>query len=293
MNQNYCLVRKNKIYTEIYDELLDYELSMNNSDHNDKIKIYLEKKILNEKYIEISEIFTEQDDILSDLIIKITSQTSNPNLQGNTVMVYADDDSMYELFHMEDLTKSRVLLDDDLNEFGSISNTHLLPIYWDYGIFKSVYSDGKIRGDTISKEDMVKILIQNYYHTGVLIHLDGKLQQIEFTGENPFKVIGNNFVQSNPTEIVGFSLLPFIENSSDETINQKASTILGREIKGRVFISLLCPTTNKKYWNIFSSSINNLLEISKDQEKVKKIYEELDRDDKHINPFYLLKKYFN
>lgn len=292
MKQNYCLIKKNKIYAEIFDELLEEELSMNKIEDNSKIQRYFEKKIMDIDYINISEIFTDRDEILSDLILKITSEVSNKNLQGNTVSVYADDDFMYELFHMEDLTKTRILSDDDLNEFGSISNTHLLPIYWSCGIFKTVYKDGKLYGDLINKSDILKILTQNYYHTGVIVSADGKIQEIEFTGENPFKVIGTNFVQSNQTEILGFNLLPFIENCSDSTdINILASSILGREIKGRVFISLLCPTTNKKYWSIYSSTINNILKIGKDQEKAKKIYGELDADDKYINPFYLLKKY--
>ena len=41
---NYCELGKNKIYGEMYEELLDEELNMNNSNHNDKIKSYLKKK---------------------------------------------------------------------------------------------------------------------------------------------------------------------------------------------------------------------------------------------------------
>jgi hypothetical protein len=292
MNQNYCEIKKNKIYAEIYDELLDEELSMNNKEHNEKIKTYIEKKILKSDFIKLSENFTTKNDIISDVIINITSDVQNENLQGNTVIMFGNDNEMYELFHMEDLTKSHS--DDDLNEFGSISNIDLLPIYWGSGIFKSKYVDGVIKGDIITKQDVINLFIQNYYHKGVMIGLDGKMFELEFTGEDPFKVIGNNFIQSNTTDVVGFNIIPYIEKVDIEKsniLNEIGTKLLGREIHGRLFISLLCPTTNKKFWNITTTTVNNLLKILNNEEIINEIYKNIEPDDKYINPFYLLKKY--
>ena len=78
----------------------------------------------------MSKPFGSIEGIIEDVIIKITGEAKNENLQGNTVLMFADDDNMYELFHMEDLTKSHP--DDDLNELGSISNIHLQPVYWGF-----------------------------------------------------------------------------------------------------------------------------------------------------------------
>ena len=75
MKQNYCEIKKNKIYADIYDELLDEELSMNNSEHNNKIKTWITKKILKLNYIELSDCFESIDDIIADIIIKITQIT--------------------------------------------------------------------------------------------------------------------------------------------------------------------------------------------------------------------------
>jgi hypothetical protein len=72
MKQNYCEIKKNKIYADIYDELLDEELSMNNNEHNNKIKSWITKKILNLNYIELSDCFESIEDIIADIIIKIT-----------------------------------------------------------------------------------------------------------------------------------------------------------------------------------------------------------------------------
>jgi len=296
MNQNYCYVDKNKIYGEIYDELLDEELSMNNSQDNNKIKAYIEKKIIKEKYINLSEFFVDNKEIISDLILKITSDVSNDNLQGNTMLLYADLDEMYELFYLEDLTKSHINYDCDLNEFASITNIHLLPIYWGGGIFKSTYSNGIIKGDIIKKEDLAKLFIQNFYHQGVMIGINGELTPIEFTGEDPFRVIGNNFTQSNPTNIIGFNIVSYIEKGytdtdTDTNINNEfGSKLLEKEIKGRVFISVLCPTTNKKFWNINIKTISNIMTILNNENLSKQINRELDLTDKDINPFYLVNK---
>lgn len=286
MNQNYCFINKNKIYGEIYDELLEEELSMNNNEHNDKIKRYIEKKIKTSNYISLSEVFVSNEELISDLILKITSEIPNENLQGNTVLMFAGPNEMYELFHMEDLVK-KSQTDNDLNEFGSISNIQLLPIYWGCGIVKTSYLDGNFKGSIISKDDIINLFIQNYYHVGVMIGFDKNLLEIEFTGEDPFKIIGSNFSQSNVTDVIGFNIIPYIEKGSNE-INYLGSKLLGREIKGRLFVSLLCPTTNKKFWNINKQTINNILKILDNKEKCEMIYKELEMTDKDINPFYLL-----
>lgn len=286
MKINYCLIDKNKIYAEIYDELLEEELSMFNKDHNDKIKYYLEKKITNSKFINESNIFDSNNEIMNDLILKITSKISNDNLQGNTVLMFASPDEMYELFHMEDLITK--INDEELNEFASISNIHLLPVFLSCGIFKSTYLTNVIKPSLISIKDIANIFIQNYYHIGVMIGINEELLEIEFTGEDPFKVIGTNFTQSNVTNVIGFNLIPYFENSND--LNVIASKIMGRELKGRMFISLLCPTTNKKFWNIDITTVKNIVKILSNEKLFANIEKELDKIDKDINPFYILKK---
>ena len=87
---------------------------------------------------EVQENFIENsDDVIPDLIEKITSTIQNENLQGNTILLYATINEMYELFHMDDLTSK--ISEDELNEFGVMSNIHLMPVYWSCGILKSTY----------------------------------------------------------------------------------------------------------------------------------------------------------
>ena len=291
--QNYCYIGKNKIYAEIYDELLDEELSMYNQEHDYKIKDYIKKKINSEKYISLSEKIVGTDDIVSDLILKITNEANMTDLQGNTILMFADSKQMYEMFYMENLVKS--FEDTELNEFGSISNIQLQPVYWGCGVFKTTYSNGKLNTSIITKNDIANIFIQNYYHMGVMIGTNPDTNNwidIEFTGEVPHKVIGQKFVQSNITEVVGFNLMPFVEENSTEQ-NSIATKLFGREMKGRVFVTLLCPSTQKKYWNIQSSDLKDILKVSENMELKEKINELLNDSSnvsKDQNPFYYLNK---
>ena len=293
MKSNYCELRKNKIYAEVYDELLDEELNMNNPSHNDKIKYWMEKKLKSSNFIQISNTFENKHDLIEDLILKIDDDANNnSNIQGNTLMMYADDNSMYELFYMEDLTKK--IPESELNEFGSITNIFLQPVCWTCGIFKSSYgNDGNIYSDTITKSDVIKLYIQNYYHKGVMLNPDGSMTEIEFTGENPFNIIGNNFTQSNTLDLFSFNLIPWIENLSSTQLNENASKIIGNEIYSRVFFTIVCPNTNKKFWDITPTTIVNIIKIIDNKEIQTKIQHEIDQAEININPFYFIKKCVN
>lgn len=296
MKSNYCELRKNKIYAEVYDELLDEELNMNNPSHNDKIKYWMEKKLKSSNFIQISNTFENKQDLIEDLILKIDADANNPNIQGNTLMMYADDNSMYELFYMEDLTEK--IPETELNEFGSITNIFLQPVCWTCGIFKSSYgNDGKVYSDTITKSDVIKLYIQNYYHKGVMLNPDGSMTEIEFTGENPFNMIGNNFTQSNTLDLFSFNLIPWIENTSSTSnftqLNENASKIIGNEIYSRVFFTIVCPNTNKKFWDITPTTIINILKIIDNKEIQTKIQQELEQAEININPFYFISKCSN
>ena len=295
MELNYCELKKNTIYAEMYDELLDEELNMNKSEHNDKIKTYLEKKINTSDFIKISDKFSDSNIMMEDLILKIESDAPNFKLQGNTLLMYADYSSMYELFYMEDLTQSISSIQSScLNEFGSLSNIFLQPVCWTCGIFKSSYgSDGKIYSDTITKSDVSKLFISNFYHKGVIINQDGSMLELEFTGEDPYKIIGTNYTQSNTIDLFGFNIVPWVEkiqNPNDTQFNLSASKILGSKTFGRVFFAIVCPNTNKKFWDIKIKTIEDILFVIDNKDIQDKISKEVEMAEININPFYIMKK---
>ena len=295
MELNYCELKKNTIYAEMYDELLDEELNMNKSEHNDKIKTYLEKKINTSDFIKISDKFSDSNIMMEDLILKIESDAPNFKLQGNTLLMYADYSSMYELFYMEDLTQSISSIQSScLNEFGSLSNIFLQPVCWTCGIFKSSYgSDGKIYSDNITKSDVSKLFISNFYHNGVIINQDGSMLELEFTGEDPYKIIGTNYTQSNTIDLFGFNIVPWVEkiqNPNDTQFNLSASKILGSKTFGRVFFAIVCPNTNKKFWDIKIKTIEDILFVIDNKDIQDKISKEVEMAEININPFYIMKK---
>ena len=67
--------------------------------------------------------------------------------------------------------------------------------------------------------------------------------------------------------------------------------MIGEEIKGRVFITLLCPTSNNRIWNIKKSTIENILKILNDDLRYNSIISEIEKDEKIKNPFFFTKKY--
>jgi hypothetical protein len=295
---SYCELKKNKIYEEMYDELLDEELSMNNPEHNDKIKNYLNKKINSSNFVSLSNDFSNTEELMEDLILKITSVANNTNLQGNTLMMYANDDEMYELFHMEDLTQTIRSSGIELNEYGSLTNIFLQPVCWTCGIFKSTYKTGKIQMDRITKSDVSKLFISNYYHKGVMVNPDKTMIEIEFTGEEPFRMIGNNYTQSTTIDLFGFSIVSWIEKINNTNLttdsnqfNEIASKILGSETYGRVFFSLVCPNTNKKFWDITIKTIENISKVIGNKEIENQIQKEVEMAEININPFYIIKKH--
>ena len=286
---NYCLIEANNLYAQFYDDILDEELSMQREEDTFKIKYYLEKKIINESKIKISDICSSED-LMSNIVNDIKkSIEKQDNIQGNTIILYGNDDYMFEAVYFEDLVNEKDL--NYLNEFCSVINIEMYPILWSCAIIKTTYDKKKISRTLITKKDIYELYINNHYHLGVMININGTMQEVEFTGEEPFKTIGNTFKFGNTTDVIGFSLFHFYENNDKNDINNLASSIVGKKLYGRIFLTLLCPLTNKKYWNLTTNTINNILEVLNDQELVKKISKET--CEKNSNPFLLIKKIFN
>lgn len=295
MSNNYCLVQKNKIYEELYDVLEDEELIMDNPSHKDNIKNIISKKC--DSYmgsiIKLSKDFASPNETLEELMVEITQGLDNENLQGNTLMLFADDKHMYDIIFLEEIGASQN--DGELNQFMSISNIELSPIYGNTAIIKSSYENSSLVQSSISKEDVINLLINNFYHKGVLVNIDGSLLELEFAGDNPNIVIGGNFKMLSPISLFGLTIVGFQEDGKEK--NKIASDFYGKEIYGRFFIAMLCPISNKKFWNLNINLLNNLMKLlnyasgtSEQKNKINELEKELN-EDKLKNPLFLIKKY--
>lgn len=297
---NYCLIKKNKIYEDLYDILEDKELVMENPEHKERI-IYeiknLAKTYYNKKMITLSNIFDNSEETLEDLMINITDDTESveesESLQGNTLLMYANSNFMYEVVFMEQLGINKS--DDYLNQLSSISNIELAPIYGKTAIVKTSYVNGSLTPSIILEEDITDLIINNFYHTGIMINSDSSMLELEFAGDNPNRIIGGNFKMMTPLSLFGLHLVCYQEEG--ETVNELASKVYGKELKGRLFVAILCPITNKRFWSIsidFMDSLIKLLDYTTGTAEQKKKIEELENelnDDKLRNPFFLVKKY--
>ncbi|AYV80147.1 MAG: hypothetical protein Gaeavirus12_5 [Gaeavirus sp.] len=290
---NYCLVKQNNIYEELYDILSDEDLIMDNPNHKESIKYKIKQLQLSKSFI-LSKEFDNNEQVFEDLMIEITRE-DNPEHQGNTLILYADDNAVYEVIFIENLITPNNN-DSELNQFASISNLELSPIYNTCAIIKTSYQSGNLVNTSITYNDIIHIMTNNFYHTGVLINPDNTLTELEFSGDKPNLVIGNTFIQSSPIQLFGLSLVLYIE--SGDSPNNTASLISNSEIKGRVFITTLCPITSKRFWSLTTSTIKNITKLLSYQTsnnpeltaKFNKLTNEIS-DDKRGNSFYFIKKY--
>ncbi len=287
---NYCFVRKNKIFEEITEMIQDEELSMSKFDDTDEIIYQIKKIVLNSKYLKIK--FSEEPDsnkLIEQIMMDITEDNQSPEMQGNTLLLYANDNYYYEVIYLENM----VNLDRDIadiNELATISNIETEPILKDCAIVKTGYSGKTPVCKEITLNDICEIVVNNFYHVGLLINEDGTMKEIKYSGDNPLLIIGNIFEKGNFGDVLGITMLPWIETKGTKE-NKVASKILKTNIKGRVFIMTFCPITNKKLWNFTQQIAQDILKILDSPEKTKQVYDEIDRESKNVNPFNLIKRF--
>ena len=284
---NYCIINKNEIYGELHDLVEKEELTMVNPNHEEKIKYIIGDVIKNNKNIEF---FDKESNNINDFIgevleLLISKNPQEEDSQGNTMIVYSDINEMIEVLFIE---KDENFEDCELNEFASISNYDLQPIYNCCALFKTSYKDNKIKNKIITIKDIEKIMYNNFYHVGLLVDCDGNTKEIIFSGDIPHNFIGSSFKLGENFERLGLHLALFVEEGN--TINEIASRLCGNETKGRVYITLLNPPFNKKFGNFTKELLDIVLKILHNSDKVKKIENEV-MDDKMDNAFIIINKY--
>ena len=284
---NYCVINKNEIYGELHDLVEKEELTMVNPNHEEKIKYLIGDVVKNNKNIEfIDKESNNINDFIGEVLeLLISKNPQEDDSQGNTMHVYSDINEMIEVLFIE---KDENFEDCEINEFASISNYDLQPIYNCCALFKTNYKDNKIKNKLITLKDIEKIMYNNFYHVGLLIDCDGNTKEIVFSGDIPHNFIGSSFKLGENFERLGLHLALFVEEGS--RVNEIASKICGAETKGRVYITLLNPPFNKKFGNFTKDLLDIILKVLNNKENVKKIEKEV-MDDKMDNAFMIINKY--
>lgn len=284
---NYCVINKNEIYGELHDLVEKDELTMVNPNHEEKIKYLIGDVVKNNKNIEfIDKESNNINDFIGEVLeLLISKNPQEDDSQGNTMVVYSDINEMIEVLFIE---KDENFEDCELNEFASISNYDLQPIYNCCALFKTNYKDNKIKNKLITLKDIEKIMYNNFYHVGLLVDCDGNTKEIIFSGDIPHNFIGSSFKLGENFERLGLHLALFVEEGN--RVNEIATRLCGTETKGRVYITLLNPPFNKKFGNFTKELLDIILKILNNSENVKKIEKEV-MDDKMDNAFIIINKY--
>ena len=283
---NYCIITKNKIYEEIHDAVEEEELTMSNPNHEDKIKYLIDKTIKNNKDINFYEKKCNSiNDIFGEIIEELLNDNPQEESQGNTVLLYSDINEMFELVFIE---KDVDFDDKELNQFASISNYELKPIYNSCAIFKTGYKNNNIKNGIISLKDIHNIMYYNFYHIGLLVDCDKNMKEITFSGDMPYNFIGSQFKMTDNFERLGFQIVTFVEEGTK--LNVLSSKLCNKEISGRVFITLLNPPYNKKFGNFTKELFELIIKIIDDFDLSKNIETDV-LNDKIINPFLIINKH--
>jgi hypothetical protein len=283
---NYILVKTNKIYEELYDLMEEKELSMNNPDHFEMVKFHMENYIGKIKYIKTSENFEMPEDRINN-IMECFSSEDVEHMQGNTLLLYSDEEYMYEVLFLENRKDQS---DDNINDFASITNIELHPIYGDCAIIKTGMNGKTLVNETIVRKDLFKIIYNNFFHTGIMVNNNEDIKELTFSGDMPSTIIGNIFGDYEMHEIFGLQFVIYKEANSHKLKNELVSKLCKKDIFGRVFVCLLTPIFFKKMCNNKVSIMNTIVSLLENNEKTIIIQKELD-DDRIKNPFVIISKY--
>lgn len=302
MSFSYCLVKKNCLYQTLYAYIEKQKLNMYNPNHYDLIKDYIKRFLDETDYITTSEKFGASDTLFEHLLDSIITDNNislnsvneedrvDVNNQGNTLLAYGDSKKAYEIVYNEFFNNSNPeKLASVINEFGSITNIDMVPIYGSCGLLKTVYNTNGLKLSTVTKNDVYELIINTFYHSGVLVNTDGTMTELVFSGEDPCYMIGSAFKISDTIQLLELSWSIFVEKDG-KIDNIIVSEFLNKPVKGRAFITVLCPITNKKFINITLNEFKDILELLKDKTKIDNINKDY-TENININPFFLINKY--
>ena len=245
---NFCLVKPNKIHEQLHDILTEEELFMHNMEHKYDIKKIMDNLII--KNVEISKIHDKSETNYNEMAVAISK------------------DYNYEMIYIEGK------LDDmELNQFGTIINIELEPIY---GMCAIVKSDKNKNGMLITLDDIKEIYYNIYYHIGLMVNPNG-VYEITYTSEIIQRCIGNSYKQLEDLEILGLNLVLY-QDKQDNILNEKITKLYDKNMYGSFFITSIMPISLKKHMNFNNDLLDLLLQIKSNPTKYNEIIKNITID---------------
>lgn len=284
-NMNHCTIPVNKIHELLFDVLEDAELCMDRlADEHDINKII--KSLFSKSAITSSISYNTSEENYIAMTHKIANSMDtpllddeNPKLFFDTCYLEMNDDYTYELV-FNDTSGT----DDTLNHFATITNNDQIPIYNTCCVVKC--NNNKVP-QTVTVDDVVNIYINMYYHKGLMLRQNGEKIEMTFSGTQVEPFLKSGFKQTDSIFMCGLNLVIYCDE--DDGMNENATKLFEQEMKGNVFIAMLCPISGKYFANFTEKTFNTLSEIVKNGYRT--VVEENVMEIAGNNPFLVIEKY--
>jgi hypothetical protein len=223
--------------------------------------------------IEILDLPIEDDEWIVKIIEKIQLDTTH---YGDLVDCYEGKDCIYQLFGCFPNQDDKV---DQMpkNMLGSFISCDKKLLFNTVVLFKTELpsTDKTAKVIDVTIEDLVSLVMDNFYHTGVRVYDDNRIEQVYFNNGNQFVDPLNNFGIKHTDHILldeNYGVvenrllkfnLNFIYNSKDDTqrINEPMTRLMQRIVKGNGIIT--SPYKENSYYDLYKQDIINLLKIDK------------------------------
>ena len=195
---------------------------------------------------------------------------------------------IYMLTHNEDTDLSENLLASSLTfEKRLFFGNAVL-----FRIKHSSLDDSENNFISTSKKNVLELLMNNYYHTGITVSPDNKFNQIFFNNklqivdpESNWSVINNEFNFMTNTdygyqykEILGYKLNIIFRSNNEENANEPLSRLLEGIVKGNGII--ISPYSESNFYDITVNDIVNILKLYNELNYKETDYEKIGVDSK-------------
>ena len=269
---DYALINRNNLYEDLHDLLEENDFNMHDINKSENIKYCIKKYIHTLDYVNFIKACSK--DRMNDIVSKLDELSTLETLEINTILLYSNEKYAYEAIYLKNE------IENNNNQFATISNTELLCINGYVAIIKTKFLNGEYIEDNMTFDDLAEIIIKNFYHIGLMINPNNSINELEFNTDKPFRTIGNTFKQIGTIELLNVSFVLYNEESDES--NELVMKLFNNysNIKGRCFISVLSPEPHLKFLDLTKNMFEKILYLIETKTVL------TDEDNRVHNPFY-------
>lgn len=211
------------------------------SEHNMMHQTFTYEKVedLLTDHIEFKKV-NDHDDMMKVIIAQVVN--NDPDFPIHTAIVSNVLDELYMMCHIyptKEIYEEFKAIKAQFNGIASYLTDMNLKLYQKAVIFKINTKNNQNKLESISMGEIVNLFTSKFVHKGVLLNLDGTLDELKFIF-NPVDWIGPNEVSNymyNEIELLGKVFMLFADTKSNVE-NRNASVIFGQKINGRVILAM-------------------------------------------------------